>query len=69
MALEILRKERAKEGELNTPLPPPPVLPLLVPCMMFSEESYEENFPPLRHVIDPITGIVSRHFVKHLLSM
>ncbi|KAJ9189598.1 hypothetical protein P3X46_000872 [Hevea brasiliensis] len=56
-----------KEGKKLPPLKPvsspPPALPLVQPCMMFSPTSYEADFPPLAQQTDQQTKISTRPFI------
>ncbi|KAJ9140858.1 hypothetical protein P3X46_031453 [Hevea brasiliensis] len=63
LALEIIRKEGKKLPPLKPVSSPPPALPLVQPCMMFSPASYEVDFPPLAQQTDQQTKISTRPFI------
>ncbi|KAH9686105.1 hypothetical protein KPL70_014232 [Citrus sinensis] len=78
--LEVMRRKKKKKKKSSypqpscksfPPQPPPDSKPPTHPirsCLMFSSQSYEESFPPLKKQIDPQTRVTSKPFVQSLVT-
>ena len=74
--LKVMRRKKKKKKKSSPPKsscksfppqpppdPKPPVHPLRS-CLMFSNQSYEESFPPLEKQTDTQTRVISKPFVR-----